>query len=86
MQPESFLGYNDLIAKNQQEYATLPVYRVPEDTFGRVTCCWKLDFAERLKLLFTGKVWHTVMTFNRPLQPQLLEVDRPEYIPHVHES
>lgn len=69
-----------VIAKDQPEYMPLPAHvcKTPE---GRVTCCWKLSWRERLKLLWRGVLWHQVLTFRRPLQPQLLLVDKPELAP-----
>lgn len=66
---------NIIIAKNQPEYLPLPAYRTDD---GKVTCCWKLSLRERLILLFTGKLWHTILTFNNPLQPQLLSGKKPK--------
>lgn len=67
-----------VIAKNQPQYRPLPAYQYPNDPEGKIVCCWKLSLRDRLKLLFTGKLWHTVMTFNKPLQPQLIVVDKPK--------
>ena len=67
-----------VIAKNQSEYLPLPAhqfYDIPDQ--GRIACCWRLTLKERVKLLFTGKLWHQVLTFGKPLQPQLLSVDKP---------
>lgn len=66
-----------IIAEHQQEYAPLPAFQFAHDPTGRVTCCWKLSFRERLKLLFTGKLWHTILTFHQPMQPQILELKKP---------
>lgn len=66
-----------VIAKNQPQYQPLPAYQVPNDTSGRVICCWKLTLKERLKLLFSGKIWHHILTFNKSLQPQLLDINSP---------
>jgi len=73
-----FSEQNIVIAKNQPEYLPLPAYR--EDD-GRVTCCWKLSLKERLRILFTGKLWHQILTFNEPLQPQKLIVNKPFFPP-----
>jgi len=67
-----------IIAKDQPEYQPLPAFRYPMDPEGKIVCCWRLTWRERLRLLFTGKVWHLIMTFNRSLQPQLLQVEKPE--------
>ena len=68
-----------VIAKNQPEYRPLPAFRYPNDEKGRICFCWKIDFLDRIKILFTGKIWHEVLTFNQPLQPQLLIVDKPTF-------
>ena len=81
MRLEQFPGHNVVIAKDQPEYMPLPAYRIPDDQYGRLVCCWKLSWRERFRLLWSGRVWHTIMTFNHPLQPQLLEVQRPDFVP-----
>lgn len=48
---------------------------------GELVCCWRLTWLERFRLLWSGCIWQSVLTFHSPLQPQLLEVDRPNYIP-----
>lgn len=70
-----------VIAKDQPEYNPLPAHRFKDDTHGRIACCWQLSWRDRLKVLRTGKVWHQILTFNQPLQPQLLTVDKPEMKP-----
>jgi len=66
------------IAKDQPEYLPLPAHRDSEDPHGIVTCCWRLTWKERIKVLLTGCVWHQIMTLNRPLQPQKLQVSKPD--------
>ncbi len=66
-----------IIAKDQPEYRPLPAYHY-NDTQGRIVCCWKFGLRDRLRVLFTGKVWHHILTFNRPLQPQLIVTDKPD--------
>lgn len=74
--PEQTVVY----AENQPEYRPLPAY-VYSDREGRITCCWSLSWKERLKVLFSGRIWHTILTFHGPLQPQLLEVEKPAMPP-----
>lgn len=69
MKPIKFKEHNTVYAENQKEYLPLPVYKNKD---GIVTSCWKLNVLERIKTLFTGKVFISNMTFNNPLQPQLL--------------
>lgn len=66
-----------VIAKDQPEYLPLPAHQFG-DSSGRIACCWKLSLIERLRLLWSGLIWHQVLTFNQPLQPQLLSVEKPE--------
>ena len=81
MQALEFPEQTLIIAKDQPEYRPLPAwvgYLDGDKSIHCVTFCWGFSWKERLKLLFTGKVWHTVMTFNKPLQPQLLQVEKPK--------
>jgi hypothetical protein len=66
-----------VIAKDQPEYNPLPAYRFG-DAEGRIACCWSLSWRERLRVLFTGRIWHQILTFNQPLQPQLLTIEKPD--------
>lgn len=74
MRPTVFSEVNCVYAEDQPEYLPLPVHKTPD---GQVISCWKLTWRERLKIIFTGHLWWSVLTFNQPLQPQLPSVDRP---------
>jgi hypothetical protein len=65
-----------VIAKDQPEYTPLPAYQFGGPQ-GRIACCWKLAFRERIRLLFSGVIWHEVLTFNTALQPQKLSLEKP---------
>lgn len=65
-----------IYAKEQPQYQPLPAFQFKDDS-GRIACCWRLSWRERVKVLFTGVVWHEILTFNQSLQPQLLSVDKP---------
>lgn len=69
-----FKGYNIVYGANQEEYLNLPV-RQYED--GLAISCFKPSLKERLKILFIGKIWISILTFNKPLQPIKVEVDQP---------
>ena len=75
MKPIKFKGHNVVFAENQEEYQPLPAFY---DQDGTVISCWKLSFRERLKMLFTGKLWMSMLTFGNPLQPQYPTVNRKE--------
>lgn len=71
-----FPEVNVTYAKDQPQYCPLPAYRF-NDSEGRILCCWRLSLWERICVLFSGRLWHQVLTFDEPLQPQLLTVQKP---------
>jgi hypothetical protein len=76
MIPLKFKECNTVYAKDQPEYFPIPAYKCPKDARGQIVMCWYLTFYERIVLLFTGKLWHSVYTFNKPLQPICLQVKK----------
>jgi hypothetical protein len=66
------------LGANQPEYLPLPGHIDPNDPWGVMTFAWKLTWRERLKLLVTGVLWHQVLTFKHPLQPQKMLTTKPE--------
>jgi len=76
MKPIKFDGCNRNWGNGQDEYNTL-YGQALNDVQGTNLFCWKLTKWERIKLLFTGKLWHQVLTFNQPLQPQMLSTEKP---------
>ena len=77
MRTVEFSEQTVVFAKDQPEYRPLPAYRHDGDPTGRIVCCWELTWRERLRLLWAGRIWHSVLTFNQPLQPQKLDVQKP---------
>lgn len=75
MKPIEFEEQNVIFAEDQPEYLPLPAHRVDEAE-GRVISCWKLTLWERIKLLFTGRLWVCLMSFNKPLTPSFFTVDK----------
>ncbi len=84
MKPQKFPEHTVVYAKDQPEYVPLPVYQFQDNGKGEIVCCWKLSIKERWKLLFSGKIWHNILTFNNPLQPQLLSVTKPKMPNHTN--
>ncbi len=78
MKPVIFKNSNCIYAENQKEYLSLPAYKHGDPT-GTVTSCWQMSFRERFKVLCTGKIYLSLLTFNKPLTPQLLDVNNPAY-------
>lgn len=76
MKIAEFPEQNVVFAQDQPEYLPLPAHRVP-GAEGRIVFCWRLTWLERLRVLFTGTIWHQVLTFRQPLQPQLATVEKP---------
>ena len=66
MIPMEFEQSNVVYAKDQPEYLPLPAHRSEE---GCVSTCWRLSWKERLNLLLHGRLFLSVLTFNKPLQP-----------------
>ena len=76
MKPVNFKGSNCIYAEEQDEYLDLPAYK-HDDEWGSVSACWKLSIYERVKILFSGHIYTTLLTFGKPLTPQRLDVDSP---------
>jgi hypothetical protein len=74
MKPITFDYVNTVFAENQPEYLPLPAHKTEN---GLVVTCWELTVRERIKILFTGRLWWTTHTFNHPLQPQSASIDSP---------
>lgn len=55
-----FPEVNLRIAEHQPEYQTMPVHRFKKSNEGEVVCCWQLTWRERLRVLFTGVIWHSI--------------------------
>ncbi len=66
MKPIKFTECNFTYAKNQPPYLPLPAHKTDN---GLVTSCWSLSILERLRVLFTGRIYLKMLTFNKPLQP-----------------
>lgn len=70
----TFPEQNTIFAEHQNEYLPLPAFREHD---GCVTTCWRLSMWERVRVLFTGRVWLSQMTFNDSLQPVAMRVEHP---------
>ena len=79
MKPIDFPASNVVFAKGQDQYMELPAHLDKKGTGGAVVSCWKMTLSERLRVLFTGRVWISSLTFFNPLQPVSLGVTVPTY-------
>lgn len=71
MKPIGFKEQNTIYAENQTEYEPLPAHKA-DNKHGEVISCWSLTFSERLRILFTGKIWVSLAMFGKPLTPSFL--------------
>lgn len=74
MKAVPFKEANVLFARDQKQYNPLTAFK---DESGVVVSCWELSWLDKMRVLFTGKVWLKLHTFNQPLQPQLLQTEYP---------
>lgn len=63
-----------VFAKDQPEYIPLPAFKTGD---GMVITRWSLTWRERIRVLFSGSIWLSVLTFNGPLQPVKLDAECP---------
>lgn len=74
MNPIEWKNSTVKFAEYQDECETLPAH---VNSQGIVTSCWKASLKERIRVLFTGRVYLQVYTFNQPLQPLLMTTEDP---------
>lgn len=79
MKPKKFPEVNVMFAKDQPEYLPLPAFK-NESPQGEVITCWSLSFKERLRVLFKGEIWLSLMSFNKPLTPSYLTTKKEDVL------
>ena len=77
MKPIPFKEQNTVFAKDQEPYLPLPAWKKPNDEKGVVVCCWGVSFVERVKILFSGRIYLSMLSFNKPLTPNRIYVESP---------
>lgn len=82
MKPIKFKEQNCTFAENQPEYIPLPAFR-NNSKEGEVISCWQFSIWERLRILFTGKLWVSLWTFNKPLTPLYFTTKKSEVLTTV---
>ena len=85
MKPINFKHANTTYAKDQPQYQPLPVLKLDTDQ-GEAIACWKMSLWERIYCLFTGKVWVSLSTFNKPLTPSYVSVFRKDVYSHTDDK
>ena len=66
MRPIEFPEQTMVWAKDQPPYLPLPAYVNERETIT----AWTLSWRERLRVLWTGRLWLRQMNYGKPLQPQ----------------
>lgn len=79
MKPINFKEVNVTYAKDQPEYQPLPGCKI-ESPQGEFITCWQLSFTERIRILFTGKMWACLLTFNKPLTPSFFTTKKSDVL------
>ena len=77
LKAKDFSESNLVYAKDQKEYSPLPVHYSKN---GEVTSCWELNDEQIEKIKETKCLWLHVLTFNQPLQPLAMSVDKNDFI------
>ena len=65
-----------VIARTQEEYLDLPAINCQDDS-GTIVTLWGLTLVERLRVLLFGRLWLSILTFGKPLQPVKITVEYP---------
>ena len=86
MKAQEFDQVNVRIAENQEEYETLPAFISATDPYGKIVTCFELSEDEIEEVVKTGKLWHTQLGFQKPMQPILMTVKNPFEIGVVEEK
>lgn len=68
---EEFKDYETVYAKDQPEYNPLPAIRTSD---GTVLTRWRPTEQERQAIAEGADILLTILTFNQPLQPLMMEV------------
>lgn len=77
MEPLKFPECNATFGEGQPQYKPLPALLFPD---GQVITCWQLSDEEKARVAETGQIWLSQLTFNRPLQPVLMTVEKADII------
>lgn len=76
------LEANTAYAKDQEEYQTLLAHRFPD---GMMCCALELDPEDIEEIQRTGKIYVSMLTFNRPLTPFFVTGDSGLFREYIEE-
>lgn len=58
-----------------------PIPAYVDETIPQVVTCWKMSLWERLKILFTGKVYSCTLSSHTRLQMTVLNINKKQIFP-----
>lgn len=80
MKAIEFKEQNVVFAENHPEYTPLPALVIKtEDGSNPVVSCWNLSLSERIRVLFIGKIWVSLLSFSNPLTPSFLSTKKTDH-------
>lgn len=88
MIPVEFPEQMGVLAEDQKEYLPLPFELNDFGEYGThcFITCWRLSWWERFRLLFSGRVWLSQLTFGRSFQPQRPGVRRVDVLARISDE
>jgi hypothetical protein len=78
MKAINFKECNHKFAEKQDQYHTLPGH-LRKDPVTEFIFCMKLGFWERVRILFTGRMWCALLTFGKALQPSRYSTKKSDF-------
>ena len=78
MKAQEFKEQNIVFAKDQPEYLPLPGHKIKNNE-GEFIFCMGLSFMERVRVLFNGHIWCSLLTFNGPLTPSRYSTKKSDF-------
>ncbi|RZK79406.1 MAG: hypothetical protein EOO85_03720 [Pedobacter sp.] len=79
LQPVGFPEQNELVGEGSTVYKPLPAL-VRDNLKGEVITCWELTIAQRITLLFTGRLWASTWTLGNAFQPLFFSTQKADIL------
>lgn len=79
MKPIQFKEQNSRYGHNQDEYNDLFAHKTNDEN-GIVVTKWKFSFWDKVKILLYRNMWVSILTFNEPLQPIKISMNKKEHL------
>lgn len=76
MKPVNFKEVNRIFAEDQPQYSPLPAFEHEDQVVFKM----RLSFIERVRVLFTGSIWCSLMMFGKPLTPSFFSTKKSDVL------